>query len=50
MAEHERDGWFLERYDPVTIFQTRLNQRRMAQLKSADMFSNPPAVNFEVLD
>lgn len=20
MADHERDGWFLERYDPITMY------------------------------
>jgi hypothetical protein len=35
MAEHERDGWFIERYDPITIFETRMEQRALAQMKSA---------------
>jgi hypothetical protein len=24
MSEHERDGWFIEKYDPITIFETRM--------------------------
>lgn len=23
MAEHDRDGWFLEKYDPMTIFEIK---------------------------
>lgn len=40
MAEHERDGWFIEKYDPITIFEARMEQRAQAQSKSAHLLQN----------
>jgi hypothetical protein len=48
MAEHERDGWFQEKYDPVTIFETRMEQRALAQKKSAQLLENiSKSINLE---
>ena len=30
MTEHERDGWFIERYDPISIFEIKMDQRVLA--------------------
>jgi hypothetical protein len=33
MEEHERDGWFLEKYDPLTIFEIKQDLKALAQKK-----------------
>lgn len=51
MSEHEQDGWFLERYDPNTIFQTKMQARVLAQARSAKLLESlPVGLNLEVED
>lgn len=33
MEEHERDGWFLEKYDPITIFEVKQDLKSLARKK-----------------
>jgi hypothetical protein len=30
LKEHERDGWFLEKYDPMTIYEVKSDLKLLA--------------------
>ena len=40
MEEHERDGWFLEKYDPITIFEVKQDLKALARRKQQHMLNH----------
>jgi hypothetical protein len=42
MEEHERDGWFLEKYDPLTVFEVKQDLKALAQKKQQQMLNHLP--------
>ena len=48
MEEHERDGWFLEKYDPITIFEVKKDLNVLARKKQQHMLNHLPLdINLE---
>ena len=48
MEEHERDGWFLEKYDPITIFEVKKDLKALARKKQQHMLNHLPLdINLE---
>lgn len=37
MEEHEKDGWFLEKYDPITLFEVKSDLKVLAKNKFDQM-------------
>ena len=45
--EHEKESWFMESYNPMTIYEIKKEAQQLIQTKSKIFFSQMP---FDLLD
>ena len=48
MKEHEKEPWFMERYNPMTVHQIKLAQRELATKKAKKFIEAIPIPSLDL--